>query len=263
MMSSGRAAGIAAEKAEAYEVVAGSASRGLVILCDHASNAMPPSYGTLGLPHAELERHIGWDIGTAGVTRHLSRLLSAPAVMTRVSRLLIDTNRGEDDPTLIMRLSDGAIIPGNRHLDEAERERRIARWYRPYHDTIRRVIAQVATSGRPPVLLGMHSFTDVWKGAPRPWHVGVLWERDRRIAIPLLKALREDGDLVVGDNEPYPGQYEGDTMWQHGTRPGLPFCSLEIRQDLIRDASGQLAWGERLARIMARVLDDHVTATSM
>lgn len=251
------AARIEAETAEGYEVLAGDTACGLVILCDHASNTLPAEYGTLGLPPSELQRHIAWDIGAAGVTRALSKALGAPAVMTRVSRLLIDVNRGEDDPTLIMRLSDGAIIPGNRHFDAAEREARIARFYRPYHHAVRHVIGQVARAGRPPVLLGMHSFTDVWKGKMRPWHVGVLWERDRRIAMPLLAALREEGDLVVGDNQPYPGQYEGDTMWQHGTRTGLPFCSLEIRQDLIADAAGQQAWAERLARILTTVLQHH------
>ena len=256
MVRDGRAAGIGAETVESHEVLAGGAARGLVILCDHAANALPAEYGTLGLAPAELERHIAWDIGAAGVTRHLSRLLGVPAVLTRVSRLLIDPNRGEDDPTLIMRLSDGAIIPGNRHLDVAERERRIARWYRPYHAAIRRVVAEVAAAGRTPVLLGMHSFTDVWKGTPRPWHVGVLWERDRRIATPLLAALRAEGDLVVGDNEPYPGQYEGDTLWQRGTKAGLPFCSLEIRQDLIGNAAGQAAWGARLARLLAPIVEE-------
>ena len=254
MSTGGRVAAIAAEAAEGFEVVGGAATRGLVILCDHASNALPVEYGTLGLPPAELERHIAWDIGAAGVTRHLSKLLDAPAVLTRVSRLLIDPNRGEDDPTLIMRLSDGAIIPGNRHLDAAERQKRIDSYYCPYHTAIRRVIAEVKASGSTPVLLGMHSFTESWKGNPRPWHVGVLWEKDRRVAMPLLAALRAEGDLVVGDNQPYPGQYEGDTLWQHGTQTGLPFCSLEIRQDLIAGAAGQRAWGERLARIVGAVL---------
>jgi predicted N-formylglutamate amidohydrolase len=254
-MDTGGWADIAAETAESYEVLAGNASRGLVILCDHATNELPEAYGTLGLSAGELQRHIAWDIGAAAVTRHLSRLLGAPAVLTRWSRLLIDPNRGEDDPTLIMRLSDGAIIPGNRHLDAAERERRIARFYRPYHTAIRRVIARATETGRVPALLGMHSFTDVWKGTPRPWHAGVLWERDERIAVPLLAALRAEGDLIVGDNEPYPGQYEGDTLWQHGTLTGLPFCSLEIRQDLIATEAGQRAWAERVARVLSPIVD--------
>lgn len=260
MTGSGLAAAIVAETTECFEVLGGSPRRGLVILCDHASNALPESYGTLGLPPAELERHIAWDIGAAALTRRLSAALDVPAVMTRVSRLLIDVNRGEDDPTLIMRLSDGAIIPGNRHLDDAERATRIARWYRPYDDAIDRTVAKVAAAGRPPVLLGMHSFTETWKGVLRPWHVGVLWERDPRIAMPLLAALRREPGLVVGDNEPYPGQYEGDTLWRHATRPGLPFCSLEIRQDLIAGEAGQAAWGRRLARILTVVLDAHMTS---
>ena len=258
MTNSGRVAAIAAELTESFEILAGTPRRGLVILCDHASNALPEAYGTLGLPPAELQRHIAWDIGAKAVTRHLSAALEAPAVLTRVSRLLIDVNRGEDDPTLIMRLSDGAIIPGNRYLDDAEREARISRWYRPYDDAIKRTIEKVATGGRPPVLFAMHSFTESWKGVPRPWHAGVLWDRDGRIALPLLEALREEGDLVVGDNEPYPGQYEGDTMWRHATRDGLPFCSIEIRQDLIAGEAGQLAWGKRLARLLTRVLDAHM-----
>jgi predicted N-formylglutamate amidohydrolase len=244
--------------AEGYEVIAGGPAPGLVVLCDHASNVMPDKYGTLGLPREQLERHIAWDIGAAGVTRHLCRLLGVPAVLTRVSRLLIDVNRGEDDPTLVMRLSDGAIIPGNRDLDAGEREERIARYYRPYHDAIRRVMAAILAAGGQPILFGLHSFTESWKGVPRPWHVGVLWERDRRIAMPLLAALRAEGDLVVGDNEPYPGQYEGDTLWQHGTQTGAPFCSIELRQDLIADEAGQRAWAERLARILPRSIAECV-----
>ena len=246
-----RTADISAETAESFEIIGGSAERRLVLLCDHASNWIPETYGRLGLSASDLERHIAYDIGMDGVTRHLATALGAPAVMSRFSRLLIDPNRGEDDPTLIMRLSDGAIIPGNRHLDAAERERRIARFHRPYHDAIRRVIDSVTRCGIEPKLLSLHSFTPVWRGAARPWHCGVLWEKDERIALPLLAALRAEGDLVVGDNEPYPGQYEGDTLWQHGTQTGIAFCAIEVRQDLISDEAGQRAWGQRLARVLS------------
>jgi predicted N-formylglutamate amidohydrolase len=254
MTMSGRAAGIAAGTAESFEIIGGSAACGLVVLCDHACNALPETYGTLGLAAEQFHRHIAYDIGAEGVTRQLAAALGVPAVLTRFSRLLIDPNRGEDDPTLIMRLSDGAIIPGNRYLDAAERERRTARYYRPYHDAIRRVMGQVAKAGVQPVLFGMHSFTPAWKSVPRPWHCGVLWDGDTRIAMPLLAALRAEGDLVVGDNEPYPGQYEGDTMWQHGTLTGAPFCSIEVRQDLIAREDEQRAWGERLARVLGAVM---------
>ncbi|MCA9268769.1 MAG: N-formylglutamate amidohydrolase, partial [Planctomycetales bacterium] len=185
-----------------HETIAGDPACGFLLLCDHARNALPARYGTLGLPHSELERHIGYDIGVEGVTRKIAARLGMPAVMTRFSRLLIDPNRGADDPTLIMRLSDGAIIPGNRHLDRDERERRVARYYRPYHEAVDRVIDQCMATGVAPAILSIHSFTESWKGVPRPWHVGILWDRDRRLAQPLLDAFNADGALIVGDNQP-------------------------------------------------------------
>ena len=145
-----------------------------------------PDTATLGLPQPELKRHIAYDIGAAAVTRHLAKLLQAPAVLTHFSRLLIDPNRGEDDPTMIMRLSDGAIVPGNRHIDSQERARRVDHYYRPYHAAIDRVIDQCIGAGRPPAILSIHSFTESWKGTPRPWHAGILWDRDPRLAQPLL-----------------------------------------------------------------------------
>ncbi|HXF52728.1 MAG TPA: DUF1244 domain-containing protein [Hyphomicrobiaceae bacterium] len=233
----------------------GRADCGLVILCDHAGNALPEAYGTLGLPEAQLKRHIAYDIGAAEVTRRLSRALGAPAVLTRYSRLLIDPNRGIDDPTLIMRLSDGAVVPGNRHVDAVERQRRIERYYCPYHRAIEQVIEAGLAASVPPAILSIHSFTESWKGVARPWHVSVLWDRDPRLARPLLDVLYAENDLIVGENEPYTGQYEGDTLWQHGTKRGLAHAIVEIRQDLIRDAAGQEAWASRLARMLRALLD--------
>ena len=229
------ARGIRAEEHDSYCVLEGRADAGLILLCDHAGNAIPPAYGTLGLPPEQLERHIAYDIGAAQVTRRLAAALGAPALLTRYSRLLIDPNRGADDPTLIMRLSDGAVIPGNRRLDEAERERRTRLYYAPYHRAIDAVIDQCLASGAPPMLLSIHSFTESWKETPRPWHVGVLWDRDLRLAKPLLDGFYAEGDLIVGDNEPYSGQLEGDCLWQHATCRGLVNALIEIRQDLIRD----------------------------
>lgn len=241
---------------EAVEVIPGAAGCGIVLLCDHATNIVPESYSGLGLPEFEFSRHIAYDIGAEGVTRQLSRLLGAPAVLSRYSRLLIDPNRGPDDPTLVMRLSDGAIIPGNRHLDAAERARRIARFYRPYHDAIDRTVDACLAAGRPPVLLSMHSFTDNWRGREREWHAGVLWDRDPRLASRLLDAFRAVPALVVGDNQPYSGELRGDTLWQHGMMRGLASSIIEIRQDLIREPDAQAHWAKLVAGIMSEIVAD-------
>jgi predicted N-formylglutamate amidohydrolase len=237
-------------EAESFVVVPGRADGGLILLCDHAGNAFPPGYGTLGLPESQLKRHIAYDIGAAAVTRAVAVALGVPAVLTRFSRLLIDPNRGADDPTLIMRLSDGAIIPGNRHLDAAERERRTVRFYRPYHDAIDAVIDRCAATGVPPAIVSIHSFTESWKNVPRPWHVGILWDRDTRLSQPMLDYFNADGALIVGDNEPYKGSLEGDCLWQHATARGLANALIEIRQDLIRDVDGQRQWADRIVALV-------------
>jgi predicted N-formylglutamate amidohydrolase len=240
---------------ESYEIIPGRSDAGLILICDHAVNALPESYSTLGLPRPELERHIAYDIGAYGLTRRLSRALGVPAISSRFSRLLIDPNRGLDDPTLIMRLSDGAVVPGNRHVDAEERARRVATYYEPYHLAIDDLIEQCTAAGVPPVLLSIHSFTEHWKGAPRPWHAAILWDRDHRFSVPLLEALRADRSLVVGENEPYDGKLAGDCMWQHGTRRGLAHTILEVRQDLIREEEGQAQWAERIAAAVRGILD--------
>jgi predicted N-formylglutamate amidohydrolase len=237
-------------EAESFVVVPGRADGGLVLLCDHAGNAFPPRYGTLGLAEAQLKRHIAYDIGAAAVTRAVAAALGVPAVLTRFSRLLIDPNRGADDPTLIMRLSDGAVIPGNRHLDAAERERRAALYYRPYHTAIDAVLDRCIATAVPPAIISIHSFTESWKGVPRPWHVGILWDRDARLAQPMLDYFNADGGLIVGDNEPYKGTLEGDCLWQHATARGLANALIEIRQDLIRDEAGQQTWADRVVALV-------------
>ncbi len=249
-----RAPSIAGREEDSYCVLPGRADRGLIVLCDHAGNALPAEYGTLGLPAAQLERHIAYDIGVTPIVRALAAKLDAPAIMTRYSRLLIDPNRGRDDPTLVMRLSDGAVVPGNRKLDAAERDKRLHLYYDPYHRTIDAIIDQCLATSVAPVLLSIHSFTESWKNFTRPWHVGVLWDRDARLAHPLLEAFYAEGDLIVGDNEPYAGQLEGDCLWQHGAQRGLANAIVEVRQDLIRDAGGQAAWSDRLCRIVEKIL---------
>jgi predicted N-formylglutamate amidohydrolase len=244
---------VAPSLTESYEILPGRSDLGLLLLCDHAVNALPRAYGTLGLAPAQLERHIAYDIGAYAVTRRVAHALDAPAISTRFSRLLIDVNRGLDDPTLIMRLSDGAVIPANRCIDAAEHDRRVDTYYEPYHQAIDSLIEQCSAAGVPPVLLSIHSFTERWKGAPRPWHAAVLWDRDHRFALPLLKALRAEPGVVIGENEPYDGKLAGDCMWQHGTRRGLAHAILEVRQDLIGDEAGQAAWAERIRSAVAAI----------
>ncbi|MDT8345621.1 MAG: N-formylglutamate amidohydrolase, partial [Thermohalobaculum sp.] len=179
----------------------------LILLCDHARNAVPPEIGDLGLPAEDMGRHIAFDVGARGVTLGLAARLGAGAVLSTYSRLVIDPNRGEDDPTLVMKLYDGSIVPANRHVDGAEVERRLVAYHRPYHDAIGLAIDEVLEAGRLPVLVAIHSFTPQFKGRPpRPWQVGVLWDRDARLAGPLIRRLEAEGDLCVGDNEPYSGQ---------------------------------------------------------
>ncbi|TCQ07767.1 putative N-formylglutamate amidohydrolase [Rhizobium sp. PP-F2F-G36] len=237
-----------------FEIIRGDMGRGLVLLGDHATNRLPPRYGTLGLAESAFSRHIAYDIGVEPLIRGLAKRLNVPAVMSRYSRLLIDPNRGEDDPTLIMKISDGAIIAGNHPLSEAEAEARLEGYHRPYHRAVADTIAEVAqASGSTPLILSLHSFTPAWKGEPRPWHVTVLWDTDARAVLPLLAALREPGDVVVGDNEPYDGALRGDTLYRHCMETGMPHALIEVRQDEIGTPEGVAAWIDRLAPIFERL----------
>ena len=237
----------------AVERIEGPLNAGLLFICDHASNALPEAYGTLGLPPAELERHIGYDIGAAAVTRRLAQRLDAPAILSRFSRLLIDPNRGADDPTLVMQLSDGAVVPGNAGIAAGEIALRLDRYWRPYRCAISQSIDKMIETGPLPVILSIHSFTPSWRGRKRPWEVGILWDSDPRLAAPLVVALAEAG-FVVGDNEPYDGALIGDTLDEEVTRRGLAGLLVEIRQDLIGDAERAVAFADRLEPIVQRVL---------
>ena len=237
-----------------YESIRPPSGAGKVIfLCDHASGALPDAYGTLGLAPELLASHIAYDIGAADVTRALAARFSAPAVLARWSRLLIDLNRGEDDPTLVMKLSDGAVIPGNREANQSEIAHRIAAYHAPYHQAIEAEIARVRTGGQVPVLVSIHSFTPAWKGKRRPWQVGILWDRDRRLARPLLERLAA-ARFAVGDNEPYSGELENDCLYRHGTANGLAHVLIEIRQDLIAEPPAAKAFAERLHPILSDAL---------
>jgi predicted N-formylglutamate amidohydrolase len=244
--------------APAFEVVNEAGRAPVLLVCDHASRDLPAGYGTLGLPEADLARHIGWDIGAAGVTRRMAALLDAPAVLSRWSRLLVDCNRASDDPTFVCEISDGTVVPMNRNLPPGERERRIAAFYDPYHAAVAAQMARLQQLHAAPALFSVHSFTPVMRRQPRPWHVGILWNQDPRLAVPLIGLLAEDGALVVGDNQPYSGRANvGYTMRHHAARLGCPHVLVEIRQDLIEGESGQQAWAERLAAVLTRILRDN------
>lgn len=241
-----------AEDERPFEIIPGAPGSSLVLLADHATNLVPRAYGDLGLPAAAFARHIAYDIGIEPLTRRLAARLGCHAVLSRFSRLLIDPNRGEDDPTLIMKISDGAIVTGNHPISETEWQRRIERFHRPYHDAVAETIGVAERgSGKVPLILSLHSFTPFWKGVARPWHAAVLWDSDGRAPLPLIGRLRAAGDLVIGDNEPYDGALKGDTLYRHCMKTGIPHALLEVRQDLIGDDQGVEMWAARLAPIFA------------
>jgi len=226
-----------------------------VVVCDHATNLVPAEIngGSLGLPPEDMERHIAYDVGALGVATELAQALDAPLAASRFSRLVIDPNRGEDDPTLVMRLYDGSIIPANRHVDEAEIRRRLDAYYRPYHAAL----SQLLDRRDDPILVSIHSFTPQLRNRPkRPWHVGLLYSADTRLAHPLLARLRREPGLVVGDNEPYSGHLPGDTIDRHGLQRGIPHVLIELRNDLIRAPGDQRAWGKRLAPMLGEAAED-------
>ncbi len=226
-----------------------------LLTCDHASRLVPPALANLGLEAQFLARHIGWDIGAAAVTRRLAPLLDAPAILAGYSRLVIDCNRDPGDASSIATTSDGVAIPGNAGLSEAARRARREAIFEPYHAAIERWIASAAASGVAPAVISIHSFTPEMKGVARPWHVGVLWDEDGRIALPLLAALRAEPGLVVGDNQPYSAREPvGYTQRHHAHARGLPHVAIELRQDLVAETPGAVEWAERLARALQPIL---------
>jgi predicted N-formylglutamate amidohydrolase len=221
------------------------------LTCDHGGRAIPRRLGRLGLSELDTMRHIAWDIGIAGVSRLLSPLLDAALIVQTYSRLVIDCNRDPAVPSSILDLSEDTEIPGNRSLTQADRTARVQAVFRPYHDRIAAALDRRRAGGRAAALVALHSFTPVFRGVSRPWHVGVLFNRDARLAHPLLGLLRAEGDLAVGENEPYRVTDLTDyTVPVHGERRGLPYLEIEIRQDLIMEPAGQAAWAERLARLL-------------
>jgi predicted N-formylglutamate amidohydrolase len=229
-----------------------------LLVCDHASAAVPRRLRDLGLPPDELRRHIGWDIGAADLARALAARLGLTLVTAGYSRLVIDCNRAPDDPTSILSVSDGTTIEANRRASRADRAARRTEIFEPYHRMVAHELAELASAGAAPALIAIHSFTERMAGVARPWHCGVLWDRDPRLAVPLLERLRAEPGLVVGDNEPYSGRHPSDyTIDNHAERRGWPHVCIEVRQDQLLTAASVGVWAERLARALQPLLDDH------
>lgn len=239
-----------------YQILGSDRPGRWLVTCDHASNRVPPEVagGDLGLPAADMARHIAYDVGAAGLAAALAEALDSPAILSDFSRLVIDPNRGEDDPTLVMKLYDGSVIPANRHADAAEVARRMALFYTPYHQAL----AELAVRQADTVIVAVHSFTPQLNGRPpRPWHVGVLHSHlDDRLSRALIARLEAEGDLCVGDNQPYSGHLPGDAIDRHALQVGRQNTLIELRNDLIADAQAQIAWARRLAPLLRAALAD-------
>ncbi len=240
-----------------FEVFRPAGRARTLLVCDHASRTFPRALGTLGLPAEATWRHIAWDIGAAELTRALSERLDAPAVLAGYSRLVVDCNRQLTDATSIVSVSDGQRVPGNERLTEPERRVRAAACHEPYHKAIAARLHDYGQRAIVPALVAVHSFTPVLGAQSRPWHVGILWDRDGRIAVPLLEQLRAEPGVTVGDNEPYSGRHPSDyTVDRHAESAGLPHVCIEIRQDELLTPAGVARWSERLGRALTAILAD-------
>ncbi|MFA6266732.1 MAG: N-formylglutamate amidohydrolase [Pseudolabrys sp.] len=223
----------------------------LLLVADHAGKRIPAALGDLGVSETERARHIGWDIGIAGVSRRLADALDAVLIQQNYSRLVIDCNRPPGVPSSIPEISEVTAVPGNAGLSEADKAMRVAEIFQPYHRAIEAELTRRLQSGHPVALVAMHSFTPVFKGFVRPWHAGVLYNRDDRFSKRLKALLEAEGDLTVGDNEPYRVDDLTDyTIPVHGEKRNLHHIAIEIRQDLIADDAGEAAWAARLARLL-------------
>ena len=226
-----------------------------LIVGDHAGRAVPKRLDALGLSADVFELHVAWDIGSADVASVVAEHLDAPAVLASYSRLVVDPNRRLDDPTCFAERSDGVAIPGNAALGAELRAQRAHAIYWPYHEAIARQLAAARARGIAPALISIHSCTPVLDNVARPWHFGVMWNRDGRIALPLIARLRAVPGLCVGDNQPYSGRHPHSfTLNHHAESAGLPHVGVEVRQDLVSDEAGARRCGELLAQALAEVL---------
>lgn len=229
----------------------------VLLICDHAGRRIPAWLGDLGVAEQDLARHIGWDVGAADLTYALARQLDAPAVLCHVSRLVVDPNREPGTRSSMPEVSDGTVVPANRELRPEEVRRRLRLSFIPYHRTIARQIARLRRRVGAPAIVSIHSFTPEMGGFARPWHVGILWTEDERLARPVILGLRRDPMLSVGDNQPYTGWFPvAYSIPFHAGRTGLPHVTFEVRQDLIETPEGAAGWAARLAPVLQAPLAD-------
>ena len=239
-----------------YEVVNAEGRSRVILTCDHASRRIPRRLRTLGVAPGDLERHVAWDIGAAAVARRLSRILDAPLILCGYSRLVIDCHPPLDQADAFVTVAEDVRVPGNEALSAAAREERAEAVFWPYHDAINRIVAARTTGEATPVMVSVHSFTPVYHGQTRPWNIGVLHRWDRRLADLMMTALRGEGGLEVGDNQPYRVALDEDyTIPVHAESRGMPHALLELRQDLVVNASQAEEWAGRLAGVLGAVLD--------
>lgn len=245
---------IGPDEPPAFEVLNAEGKAPLLLVCDHASRAIPAALGNLGLDAAALARHIAWDIGAAELTRRLAARLDAPAVLAGYSRLVIDVNRQPGDPQSIVAVSDGTVIPGNADLDVAEQEARAEAFLWPYHHAVDQAFARLRRTGPEPLFFSVHTFTPSLGGQDRIWDLGVLWNRDPRFAVPLIALLEEENGLRVGDNEPYSGREIAYTLNLHAAAAGLAHCAIEVRQDHCETGAGLARMADILGCALERIL---------
>lgn len=241
----------------AFRVINEEATTPIVLICDHAGHAVPGKLGDLGLDLASRTQHIGWDIGAAIVTQILAERLSAPAFLSTYSRLVVDCNRDLHDPTAFPAISDGIVVPGNQELSAMDRAARVEACFTPYHRAIERCLDQFTAKGIAPAVISIHSFTPMMQGVTRPWQVGILWDQDPRLAVPLIANLAALHRLTVGDNEPYSAREpQGYSLRYHAAPRGLPHVLIELRQDEICLPAGAELYADYLVSALSPILAD-------
>lgn len=228
-----------------------------LVVADHASPFFPAAMNQLGLADWVLEKHVAWDIGVDKLARYLADELDAQAVLAGFSRLIVDPNRKLHDPTAFPPISDGIAIPGNIDLDEEQKALRVQSFFKPYHDKISEKLLELTTPEQVPALIAVHTCSPVFDRIVRPWHIGIMWDTDDRIPVPLMRRLESMEGICVGDNEPYSGKHPHDfTVDYHAEPQGLPHVGIEVRHDLVHTEEGARRWAGILAAGLRDILAD-------